>query len=565
MEIRKADLGKPDLAARTVPVVLATDYPVQRFDYLEVLDSSKADLSRGDLPLIESHDHQKLNIGVVRNIRPEAGKLRGDAVFGTSARADEVLADVQAGIVTGVSIGYELTDTGEPITLPDGRPARRFGFMPFEVSAVSVPADPNAGFNRSHAFKSQGKPVMETTLNRNHAAEIAEIAATIPGGPELAIRSLQMGHTVDQFQQEAIKHLSTKPLRTDGPARETRQQPETANRPVVLRSAEDFRRHYGSKSDIRPGVDSSLTLSDFMRAVAGMNSSGAAQRTLQVGINTAGGYSVPNILMPGILEAMVPVSSLLQAGAGVVPLDGPGKTFSFAAVDFLPVAYWRNENGQVQESEPSFRKIDLTPRSLSFTVPVSRELLQDGVNMEDALRITIAQAFAKEMDRAGLVGAGVAPEILGLAGTPGVQEVTNGANGATLSGYANIFSGVQKILEESFPMPTAAIMAPRSLVRLGALVDSTGQPLQVPQMLQPIKMIHSASVPTNLTVGTSTDCSNIFIGDFTKFIFGMREQVSIELMRESRAAFGQVEFMCHARLDVAVLYPKAFTVVKGVR
>ena len=50
MQVRKADLGKPDLAARTVPLVLATDYPVQRSGYVEVLDIGRVDLSRGDLP-----------------------------------------------------------------------------------------------------------------------------------------------------------------------------------------------------------------------------------------------------------------------------------------------------------------------------------------------------------------------------------------------------------------------------------------------------------------------------------------------------------------------------------
>jgi hypothetical protein len=102
MQVRKADLGKPDLAARTVPLVLATDHPVQRSGFVEVLDIARVDLSRGDLPLIESHDAGRLNIGVIRNIRAEGNKLRGEAVFGTSARASEVLADVQAGIVTGV-------------------------------------------------------------------------------------------------------------------------------------------------------------------------------------------------------------------------------------------------------------------------------------------------------------------------------------------------------------------------------------------------------------------------------------------------------------------------------
>jgi phage head maturation protease len=112
--------------------------------YVEVLDIGRVDLSRGDLPLIESHDAQRLNIGVIRNIRAEGGKLRGLAVFGTSARASEVLADVQAGIVTGVSIGYQLTDEGQPITLADGTAGDVLRIHAIRSSLVAVPADPNA-------------------------------------------------------------------------------------------------------------------------------------------------------------------------------------------------------------------------------------------------------------------------------------------------------------------------------------------------------------------------------------------------------------------------------------
>ncbi|MCU0925276.1 MAG: hypothetical protein MUF44_04310 [Hydrogenophaga sp.] len=246
MQIRKAELGTPDLEARTVPVVLSTDYPVQRGHYIEVLDAAMVDLSRGDLPLIESHDASRLNIGVVRNIRPEGSKLIGQAVFGTSARASEVLADVQAGIVTGVSIGYELTDEGTPMALPDGKQAMRFAFMPYEVSAVAVPADPRAGFNkRSHTLTLKGKPM--TTETRNHAAEIAAIAKATTGAgvSELAMRSIQEGESVEEFQQHLIRHMSTKPLATaDLPA--NYQEHRDLGEARMLRTADDFRSHYSA-------------------------------------------------------------------------------------------------------------------------------------------------------------------------------------------------------------------------------------------------------------------------------------------------------------------------------
>ena len=564
MLYRKAALGQIDVEARSVPVVLATDYPVQRGDCLEILDLGKVDLSRGDLPLIESHDGDKLPIGVIRDIQVDGNKLRGVAVFGTSARASEVLADVQAGIITGVSIGYQLIGDGEPAVV-DGQPARTFGFMPYEASVVAIPADPKAGFFRSRKTISlpnhfQGSPIMETVAEtRNHAVEITGMARQMSIPVDLAMRAIEEGKTVEEFQKMAIEALAKPLTNTTGAATVTADR--TADTIRVLRSAQDFRDHYATRSDFRSGV----TLTDFLRGAARMKTSSEATRALAIGTDASGGYALPSSVMPRILDALAPASSLLLAGAGILPLSEGAKTFNFAAVDVLPVATWRAENGAVDESAPTFKNIAITPRSLSFMVKVSRELLADATNIEPALNAAIAQAFAIEIDRVGLLGTGTAPEPRGLKNTSGIQTVTNGVNGTVLASYANIFSGVEKILTVNGPMPTASIMAPRSLVKLGALADTTGQPLQLPGMLQNVKLLQTSQIPVNLTVGASTDCSEIFLGDFTKMFICMRESLNVQVLTETFADHGQIGFMCHARLDIAVQYPQAFCLVSGVR
>jgi HK97 family phage major capsid protein len=566
MLYRKAALGQIDVEARSVPVVLATDFPVQRDGFLEILDLSKVDLSRGDLPLIESHDADNLNIGVIRLIQVDGNKLRGVAVFGTSARASEVLADVKAGIITGLSIGYLILGDGEP-TVINGQPARTFGFMPYEASAVAIPADPTAGFFRSRKTISlpksfQGSSIMETVIeNRNHAVEIGAMARQMSLPADLVLRAIAENKTVEEFQKMAIEALALNAVNTGGSVTTSGTGDRAADTMRVLRNAQEIREHYATRGDFRSGV----TLSDFLRGAARMKTSTEATRALAIGTDASGGYALPSSVMPRILEALVPASSLLQAGAGILPVSEGAKTFNFAAVDAVPVATWRLENGSVDESEPTFKNIAITPRSLSFVVKVSRELLADAPNIETAINAAIAQAFAIEIDRVGLLGTGTAPQPRGLKNTSGIQTVTNGAAGAVLASYANIFSGVEKILTVNGPMPTAAIMAPRSLVKLGGLADTTGQPLQVPGMLQGVKLLQTSQLPINLTVGASTDCSEIYLGDFSKMFICMRESLNIQVLTETYAGNGQIGFMCHARVDVAVQYPQAFCLVSGVR
>lgn len=311
-------------------------------------------------------------------------------------------------------------------------------------------------------------------------------------------------------------------------------------------------------------------IDDFVRGVAGQRTTPAAKRALSVGTDSAGGFTVPNVLMPGIFDALVPRSALLEAGTGVVRQEDAGsggKAFNYAAVNTIPTAAWRNESASVAESDPVFRNIAATPRSLAFFFKVSRELLADSANMRQALNTAIAASFARELDRVGLRGTGTAPQPRGLLNTAGVQLVTNGAAGASLATlrFANLLSGYQAIRSADAPAPTAAIMAPRTLVGFSALADTTNQPMRRPPLLESMRMLDTSQIPVNLTVGASNDCSEVYTGDFRWTLFFMRENVSIQLLTELYAGTGEIGFMCHVRADFLVIYPAAFAVITGVR
>ena len=63
--------------------------------------------------------------------------------LGNSDTANQIWDDIQDGIVRSLSVGYRiLKERWEGETLFATR------WMPFEVSVVAAPADPNAGFYR---------------------------------------------------------------------------------------------------------------------------------------------------------------------------------------------------------------------------------------------------------------------------------------------------------------------------------------------------------------------------------------------------------------------------------
>lgn len=310
-----------------------------------------------------------------------------------------------------------------------------------------------------------------------------------------------------------------------------------------------------------------FTLGDFVRGVAGMRTTESVRNALSVGTDGSGGYAVPSILWPDFVDALVPVSSVLSAGARVIKLDQAAKSFRLARVATVPTAAWRSEAGAVAESDPSFSALDLTPQSLAFYFKISRELLADSPNVDAMLQRAIVQAIAKAIDAAALRGSGTPPEIRGLSNISGIGSVTNGAAGTALATikWSNLTSAVQTIMEANGPMPTAAIMAPRTLVGFGALADSTAQPLQRPSLLDPVQFIATSALPVNETVGGSTDCSSMYVGDFREFVIGLREDVSILVTKELHAGNAQVGFYVHSRVDVGCLHPASFVKVTGIR
>ncbi len=155
--------------AKTFSAIISTETPVKRKDWergehYEILSHTKGaiDLSRAPLPLIEAHDTRSLPIGVVDNLRIVDKKLRGEIRFGASARATEVAADVEAGIIRNLSVGYTIEAVTEKRGDDKNTTVTATKWTPHEVSAVAIGADSGAGFNRSYQMENEENNPQET-------------------------------------------------------------------------------------------------------------------------------------------------------------------------------------------------------------------------------------------------------------------------------------------------------------------------------------------------------------------------------------------------------------------
>lgn len=315
---------------------------------------------------------------------------------------------------------------------------------------------------------------------------------------------------------------------------------------------------WARKNTDRRGGDDGVTAGAFLRAMVIGPKNDAERRALSEGTDSAGGYTVPDVLSAQLIDRLRAQSVLVQAGARTIPLTSDQNYIAKIATD--PVPAWRAENAAIAESDPTFARVSLAPKSLAVLVKVSREVLEDSLNIEEALTRALTAAMALEVDRAGLFGSGSGSEPQGLANMAGINET---ALDGELASYAPLIAARTAVLTANAGEPTAFIMHPREDGTLTGLVDTTGQPLQAPAKIAAIRQLVTTSVPTNGGVGTNE--SSIITGNFARFLIGLRSGLRIEMLKERYADNHQYAFIAHTRATFAAEHVAAFGHVTGIQ
>ena len=203
-------------AERTVEATIATNYGVNRIDqrgaFLEILDVAGADLSRlNGASVLDSHRQGGLEnvIGTVAAVRTEGNAIIAKIKF--SSRASAIMADVRDGVIRHVSIGYKV-DRWEERQDNGKRTKVAVQWAPYEVSFVSIPADPNAGVRNDPAATTRSQPA---------PAERSEINNTIrtlgeSAGVDVAIINglIDRGASLDEARAELLDDLTRRSAAT---------------------------------------------------------------------------------------------------------------------------------------------------------------------------------------------------------------------------------------------------------------------------------------------------------------------------------------------------------------
>jgi HK97 family phage major capsid protein len=360
---------------------------------------------------------------------------------------------------------------------------------------------------------------------------------------------------LDELRDEQIAALRAAAARPAGAAEPTRG-------PVLTReqSVEGWTRTRGLvKADDPP-----LSFDRYLRGLATGNWDGAEhERVLSEGTLTAGGHLVPTPLSARVIDLARNATRVFQAGAVTVPMTAATLKLARLTTENSPA--WKAENAVITDQDMVFDSVTFTARTLVRLVKLSVELFDDAdPSSEDVIARSFAAQLALELDRVALRGSGTAPEPRGVLNQTGVTLTAHGANGTAITNYDWWLDAKGTVLNANFE-PNAHIQAPRSSTSLSKLKEATTNAYLTPPANM-LPMLTSKQVPINLTVGTSTDTSEIYTAQWDQLMVGIRTEFNLQFLRERFLADNlQYAFLAYLRADIQLSQPTAFVVDTGVR
>ena len=310
--------------------------------------------------------------------------------------------------------------------------------------------------------------------------------------------------------------------------------------------------------------DLGIGFGDYVRARVNGPRNDAESRALSEGTASEGGYTVPAPLAAEFIDKLRAKTVAIQAGARTVPMTS--NTLAMARLDTDPTITWRAENALIDDSDPVFSAITLDAKTCAGLVKVSRELLSDSVNINEILQNAFVNVMARELDRVALWNDGVDGGPIGVAATSGINEVSMGTDGAIfIGGHDKLIETVYEMKLDNANDPTACIMHPRTERDLAKLKTGDGYPLPYPDYLANIPRYATTSASITETQGVTTTASSMLFGDFRELFIGIRDQVSITILKERYADYGQIGFLVWMRADVQLAHKASFARLKGIK
>lgn len=582
-----------DEESRTVDLAFASEEPYERWWGVEVLNVDSSSMRLGRLqtggPLLVDHDARDI-VGVIEQVGVGSDRVaRAKVRFGRSARAEEVFQDVKDGIRTNVSFGYRIHEM-ELVSEKDGTPTYRVtDFEPFEVSIVSVPADPTVGVGRAETDDVQEITIRGQAPQESKVQEIVQPAApAVPAAPVVDVAAIQAAErqrvadiytiakrwsvddalvqraisenvAADAFGRIVLTEMGKRaPAATPGGSPDVGMESREVKRYSVLRAIQakasgdwsnaglELEAHRAIEKRVGPSRRNGVYIPYEVQ-----------KRDLSAGAANNGQRLVATELRPQdfieLLRARTRVAAL-----GARMLTGLVGNVSIPRQTGAGSAFWlANEATAITESDQTIGQLALTPRNVGAYTEISKQLtMQSTPDAESMVMDDLARVLAIAIDTAAINGSGATGQPLGIIGTAGVGSVS----GTTL--------GLAGIVEFQTDVATANALADgcaylttpavAGLLMQRQRFASTDTPLWTGSVLDGQVSGYRA------TTSTSVPAATMVFGDFAQVVIAEWGVMELEVNPYANFPAGIIGVRAWASVDIGIRQAGAFSVAATI-
>ncbi|WP_395593062.1 phage major capsid protein (plasmid) [Pseudomonas sp. B26140] len=463
------DLSTIDKENRTVEVAVSSEYPVRRWFGMEVLDHSEAAVDmtrlRAGAPFLVQHNSWSGQVGVVERawLDESDRRLRAVIRFSRSAQAEEIWQDVVDNIRRNISVGYipvEMVLERSESGLDHYRVTR---WEPYEVSSVSVPADPTVGVGRAHeATQPISITIRGSAMDNDTNTDGQRTAPQATGSVDLVAAERQRGADIfalgDRFQQRELAQEHVAKGTTVDQFRAMILERQAPASPVSSAQPKKGERDLpGFATDVSARAlgltDKEMGEFSLMRAIDAAASKDWSKAGLEREVSTAladklrkeaRGFYVPHdLLMRGMskgdpakggaivandlrIDEFIDIlrNQTVMARLGMRMLGGLTGDLDLPKKISGSNFYWLAEGENVTLSDFDLTTMPLSPKTIGGGIPVTRRLRKQASRSVESLIIQdLTEGLGVAIDLGILNGPGTGNQLLGLLNQTGIPVV----------------------------------------------------------------------------------------------------------------------------------------------
>jgi len=276
---------------------------------------------------------------------------------------------------------------------------------------------------------------------------------------------------------------------------------------------------------------------------------GGFEASLLTGSDPDGGFFVNPSLAGTMIDHARSRSTAIAAGVRTLPMTSP--EVRMVRVENDPEFLFTGEGQEMKESSPPFGMVRLVAKKMAVAIPISAELLEDAVGLQQELDRLLGESIAVSVDSSIYQGDGSKGSFTGILSAKHVQEHL--AATPKLLSWDDLLEAQFLLDQANLGTDTNLVLPPSMAKQLRSQKDTQGRYIDPPSDMTELRPAVSTNLPAT---------SGVF-GRFSEGILGIRSQLSIMVNPYVLAKRDMYLITAKWRGDFALTRPQAIVKLTG--